>query len=299
MAMPTLLETLTRRVWRSRPTADMRPYVRAYIAQAIEVPQDKTARLTIAATVYPVLVVTYAGHVQTTLHLKGAPIPQIALTGPVPGAFRTTLAGRLRGFFVQLEPSAPLALFGVEGTAWGHDLSFRQLVHPDVAPLLEAWGREIGGAGEEGASFGERIARTEQLLVDCLALDGLAPSRDRAAHAARRTAPVFETDGTQRVRHLADELAMGASTLRRRFRRDLGISPKAFSAIVRFRHALAYLHAHPGASWAGVAARFGYADQSHLIRDYRRFAGVVPSRWDDAERFVDLTFGILQDGADG
>ena len=73
--------------------------------------------------------------------------------------------------------------------------------------------------------------------------------------------------------------------------------PKRFSAIVRFRHALAYLHAHAGTSWAHVADRFGYADQSHLIRDYKRFAGVVPSRWDDAERFIDLTFGILSKGS--
>lgn len=293
---------LTRRVWTAPPSQPLRPYVRSYIAQAIDVPPGEDATLTVAATVYPVLFVTYAGTVHTDYpearegrtppapRPDERPIPEVSLTGPIPVAFSTTLVGRPRGFFVQLEPAAPLALFGVEGPAYRLGLSADRLVRPGVAPRLEPWARDVAAAGDEGAAFPARVALTERLLGDLLGAD----VTERAAFAARMAARVIETDGTRRVRDVADDLGVSESTLRRRFGADLGLAPKPFSAVVRFRHALAYLHAHPGASWAQVADRFGYADQSHLIRDYRRFAGVVPSRWDDAERFIDLTFGILE-----
>ena len=287
--------TLRRQVWTAAPSDGLRPYVRSFIAQAIDVPPGESASLTVAATVYPVLVVTYAGHVQSSLHHdSAAAVPEVALSGPLPSFYVTTLRGRPCGFFVQLEPTAPLALFGVDGAAYALGLAAGGVAGPSVAPRLEAWGRDVAAAGDEGAAFADRIARTERLLADLLASAAHAARRERASSIARMAAHVLDTDGTLRVSAVADALGVGVSTLRRRFRADLGMAPKLFSAIVRFRHALAYLHTHPGASWAGVAARFGYADQSHLIRDYKRFAGVVPSRWDDAERFIDLTFGILR-----
>ena len=295
--MDTSPTTLTRQVWTAPPSEALRPYVRAFVAQAIDIPPGETATLTIAATVYPVLMVTYAGTVWSEKHLgDAAPIPDIALTGPIPVAFQSTFRGAPRGFFVHLEPAGPLALLGVDAAAY-QGVSVPLAARPDTWPLVEAWGRDIAAAGDGDGAFEARVARTERLGTDLLALPGLARSRERATAAARMAEHVIGTDGRRRVREMAADLGVGESTLRRRFRTDLGITPKPFSAVVRFRHALAYLHTHPGASWAGVASGFGYADQSHLIRDYKRFAGVVPSRWDDAERFIDLTFGILQEGA--
>lgn len=290
--------TLSRKVWTATPSEALRPYVRAFIAQAVDVPPDETATLTIAATVYPVLSVTYAGTVRVNRHEAGqAPVPDVSLTGPIPAAFRSTLEGRPRGFFVQFEPAGALALLGVEGASFTRGPSVRQLVHPDVSDRLQAWGRAIAAVGDEHAAFGDRVALAERLLSDLLALKSLAPARKRAARTARLAAHVLDTDGTQRVREAANRLGVSTSTLGRRFREDLGMMPKRFSAIVRFRHALAYLHTDADTSWARVADRFGFADQSHLIREYKRFAGIVPSHWDDAERFIDLTFGILREGA--
>jgi len=49
-----------------------------------------------------------------------------------------------------------------------------------------------------------------------------------------------------------------------------------FSRIVRFQHALRCTPRTAGA-WVDVALRCGYADQSHLIRDFTQFAGETPT----------------------
>jgi transcriptional regulator GlxA family with amidase domain len=60
-----------------------------------------------------------------------------------------------------------------------------------------------------------------------------------------------------------------------RFRAQLGITPKHAARLVRFDHAAHLLAA--GRPAAEVAAASGYADQSHLHRETREFAGLTPA----------------------
>ena len=61
----------------------------------------------------------------------------------------------------------------------------------------------------------------------------------------------------------------------RRFREQVGLTPKAYGNIVRFNRALELARA-PASSWAEIAHACGYYDQSHLVRDFQRFAGRAP-----------------------
>jgi AraC-like DNA-binding protein len=54
-----------------------------------------------------------------------------------------------------------------------------------------------------------------------------------------------------------------------------GVAPAMLSRLARFQRALRFRAA--GLEWAAVAADAGFADQSHLIRDFRRFAGCSPT----------------------
>jgi AraC-like DNA-binding protein len=81
-----------------------------------------------------------------------------------------------------------------------------------------------------------------------------------------------------RVAELARHLGVSDRHLRRVMVDETGIAPRHFARIQRF-HALlraSDLIAHP--SWAALAACYGYADQSHLIREVHALTGVTPSR---------------------
>jgi AraC-like DNA-binding protein len=74
----------------------------------------------------------------------------------------------------------------------------------------------------------------------------------------------------------ADTLGWTTRTLHRRCLTAFGYGPSVLRRVLRFRRAVALLRA--GVAPADVAARAGYADQPHLSRDVRAFAGVSPAR---------------------
>ena len=82
--------------------------------------------------------------------------------------------------------------------------------------------------------------------------------------------------GTSGVRALAREAGMPERTLQRRFVAEVGVGPKAYQRVVRFRRVFALVSAAPEGGLAAAAHRAGYYDQAHLTRDFRRFAGAPP-----------------------
>ncbi len=88
---------------------------------------------------------------------------------------------------------------------------------------------------------------------------------------------------------LAGEVGWSARHLTDRFRAELGLRPKEAARIARFDRARRALR--PGVRLADLAAEQGYADQSHLVREFQAFAGCAPSRWLSDE------FGFVQAAA--
>jgi AraC-like DNA-binding protein len=58
-----------------------------------------------------------------------------------------------------------------------------------------------------------------------------------------------------------------------------GLTPKHIQKVSRFNHALRIIGSMPLQSWGQVAYGSGYADQSHLIREFRLFSGYTPEEY--------------------
>jgi AraC-like DNA-binding protein len=75
---------------------------------------------------------------------------------------------------------------------------------------------------------------------------------------------------------VAADLGVSERHLRRVFDETIGVSPKTFAKLTRFRRALGAARGESQASWATIAAAAGYYDQAHLIAEFRAIAGVTP-----------------------
>lgn len=65
----------------------------------------------------------------------------------------------------------------------------------------------------------------------------------------------------------------------RRFKRDVGVSPRLLSSIARFRRVFDVVQHPPKPGWVGAALAAGYFDQPQMARDFRRFLGCSARQW--------------------
>ena len=87
---------------------------------------------------------------------------------------------------------------------------------------------------------------------------------------------VFKRNGRVAVESMAQAAGVSRQHLSREFREKIGVPPKLYSRLARFHGALAYVGRPSSVDWARAAAESGYADQSHMIAEFRQFSGLTP-----------------------
>ncbi|MEM9258001.1 MAG: AraC family transcriptional regulator [Bacteroidota bacterium] len=67
------------------------------------------------------------------------------------------------------------------------------------------------------------------------------------------------------------------STLERHFKRDTGLGPKQYQRLQRFRRVINELYDSRNPDWMHYVVQNGYHDQSHLIREVKRYSRRTPA----------------------
>lgn len=114
-------------------------------------------------------------------------------------------------------------------------------------------------------------------------LDRLIGARLDAATAT--PAPVLwawnklrTSGGNVSIGSIAGEMGYSHKHLISRFRDEIGLPPKTMGRVLRFDRAVKIVRRGDDVtSWLDIADECGYFDQAHLIRDFRRFAGLTPA----------------------
>jgi AraC-like DNA-binding protein len=177
------------------------------------------------------------------------------------------------GVQVDLSPLAAGRLLGVP---------MRELAN-EVVDLDALLGRAAGELAErlwEASGWESRFALLDAALAARLA--AAPPPPGGVAHAWRR---LTASAGAVPIAALAAQLGYSRRHLAARFHEHVGLGPKRLARILRFERVAAGLRA--GRELAELAYACGYADQPHLNRDFRAFAGVTPTAYEA---------GLLPDG---
>lgn len=79
------------------------------------------------------------------------------------------------------------------------------------------------------------------------------------------------------VKKIAEELKVSDRHLETQFKTSVGLSPKTYSMIVRFKNAEQQLLNSPSGRWSTLDFNDEYFDQNHFIKNFKRFTGHTPS----------------------
>lgn len=143
----------------------------------------------------------------------------------------------------------------------------------DLADVVGPAGLRLAEQLRQTPSWRQRFALMDQFLLRRLA-DGPRPAPE-VGWAWRR---LIATQGTAPIGRIADEVGWSHKHLIARFRRQAGLRPKTAARLIRLDAVWQHLDRQPKRlDWGQVAASAGYADQAHLIRDFRQFTGSTPT----------------------
>ncbi|GAB2616166.1 AraC family transcriptional regulator [Paractinoplanes abujensis] len=247
----------------ARPSAALRPFVAAYSGYRQRgVPPMRHLGL---PSPYLTMILT----LDDPLVMESHPDP-----GQRPGRYDALIGGlhltpavithdgRQSGLQVALWPLGCRALLGLPaGELAGLDVDAASLLgERAVAEIRERLVAAPGWAGKFALLdewLGRRTSATEV--------------RPEIAYAWGRVL------GNAPVRSVAAEVGWSGHHLTDRFRAETGLRPKEAARVARFDRARRALR--PGRLIAEVAAACGYADQSHLVREFRSLARCTPSEW--------------------
>lgn len=197
------------------------------------------------------------------------------LAGMHDGAVLTAFAGHQQGIQVDLAPLGVLRLLDRPLSL----LTNRITALDDLGvPALAA----LPGRLADTRRWPDRFALVDAELRRLLDRSHTRPDPE-IVHAWGR---LSTARGRVAVATLADETGWSRRHLLTRFRDQVGLAPTTAGRVLRFREAARLLvpgawdrHEPSSARIADVAAACGFADHSHLVREFRDLAGVTPTRY--------------------
>ncbi len=156
-------------------------------------------------------------------------------------------------------------IFGIDGRA----LSNRYLKLTDVIPKVATF---IEDSFDVSSDFSEIVVKLDIFLIS--QIKSASFDWDNRLYNALGT--IFKSQGTLNIEAL--DTGISQRQLRRVFQYYIGDSPKTFAKVVRFQN---ILKAKPSTKSLRENKLFfdvGFFDQSHFIKDFKKFYGVTPTQ---------------------
>lgn len=175
---------------------------------------------------------------------------------------RKTIGGGQRAVFARLPLGSNRAVLGTSPAA----------ISGQTVALEDLWGRR------SAEKLLERLARSAPEAAAAVLRQAIA----------ERMGPELGSDHRELVRAatelllhepvnlVAEQLGTSERHFRRIFREMVGVSPKVYARLRRFRSAVSLAQQTSQPEWAAIAAETGYYDQAHLIAEFRTIGGAAP-----------------------
>lgn len=152
------------------------------------------------------------------------------------------------------------------------------ILSDDIVPAEAIWGQEIESLCAQMYEAGDTIAMIR--LLEGFFYRKLSDQPGcRDTRGVRAAIYAMEHQGIYQINTLLDASFLSQRSMQRHFKEQIGMAPKTYARICRFNRARQFLDQTENPFWPELVHKLGYFDQSHFIRDFRRFAGRSPGAY--------------------
>lgn len=146
-------------------------------------------------------------------------------------------------------------------------------LHNETVPLDAIWGGDAERIVEQILTAQDDETRFD-ILERALMQRATRMQRHRAVSHG-----LFRFGRPVAISDVVEETGLSQRRFIQLFDVEVGLTPKLYARVARFQRVLRRVHPLADVDWTDVALACGYFDQSHLIHDFRSFAGITPSEY--------------------
>jgi AraC-like DNA-binding protein len=173
---------------------------------------------------------------------------------------------------VHFKPGGAAAFFG--GTL--------PQLHNRSVLLADVWGPSVRALRDdlmEAATPHARLLRLEAYLMARLSQARLSWAPEDDPVIADAVQAMAQDPAAVHIAPLQRASGLGPTRFIARFEQQVGLTPKRYGRVLRFHALLSRIALAPPRDWALTALEAGYADQSHLIQEFKHIAGMTPTAY--------------------
>jgi AraC-like DNA-binding protein len=234
------------------------------------------------------------GMVELIIHLEGrnsqskwqnhwTSFSEAYVVGIMQEAVEWKMYGQSAMFGVRFKPEGVIQLFQTPLAEFVNN-------YIDAEDFLGKKHSSILGQIQSASTNQERVFLLEAFIHHQLV--SLQPVKNHFTEAIR----YIRKDGNYfTTNELENKLFVCERQAQRIFKNQLGLSPKEYFRIIRFRQIIDLIKSKKAILWADLAYSLGYSDQAHLIRDFKQFAGLSPVNFvSEAQENQAFSFAYFQ-----
>lgn len=256
-----------------KPSAELREYFSTYLV--IDSDAEDFLRYPVKAGPKAALAFFLSGNFSMETEGAKFPFPETALIGPVLSAYTVIFpAGQSCVVIAEFTETGCYELLGENPRSVLNtckDLS-DSVAPADVAALK-------AGISESASDPQKKIAALEKLLLGIVKASKELSKGELLRIGTVKQAADHVKSGVDRVsvEELASSMSVSERTLQRNFQTITGLSPKQYIDLVRFTK-LFHLYFENKSAFAEIFYQSSYYDQSHIIKKFRKYAGLSPGK---------------------
>lgn len=194
------------------------------------------------------------------------PLPDMLMCGVYNDKVIWRANGNTRKFGIRLKPETLQTLFKAPSSMLYTDYTnFANIIGTDANRFVEQLA--------EAPNVATLISRTDAFLQS-----QLNKHKQEQSYLIEAVKLIRSSKGSMSVDRICKCVYVSPRQLQRSFQKEMGLSPKAYQRLIRFRNVYRDMQSlQQAGGWAGLSYDLGYADQAHLIRDFKEFTGFMPT----------------------